>query len=148
MKFLSNLIYSIGFYFCILFSKEKMFNPKARKKIKSSTTVEHKLDYSKMHLKEGDQYRLGTSTVTLAKFGIEGKKEVAAKLEALRMKRELKEAKLKEKAVDIMLLPKEELYVYRINDWLTQREEFQKKLLEFENLSDEPPANPMNERST
>lgn len=86
-----------------------------------------------MALKAGDTYRLGECIVTLATFGIEGKKEVAAKLATWDEIRRQKEQALTEKGIQIMLMSPEELHAFQIDEWMKQRKAFNEKKY-YENL--------------
>lgn len=97
------------------------------------TQQRQKVKITKMALKAGDSYRLGECIVTLAQFGIAGKKEVAAKIEAVNKLRELRERQLTERGQKIMLLSPEELKKFEIDEWLKQRKSFNEKKF-YENL--------------
>lgn len=82
-------------------------------------------------LKEGDQYRLGEATVTLAKFGIEGKQEVAAKIAAADARRKARMDAQTEKAIDIMLMTPEQLLDFRIGEWTEKRKKYSEAFQKF-----------------
>jgi len=108
------LIYAILFYVSVWLTKFKdAFRPK--------TKQQHKVKSTKIAYKEGESYRLGECIVTLAKFGLEGKKEVEAKLLAYEAQRVEKERQLTEKAQKIMLMSPEELKEFMVEDWIKQR---------------------------
>lgn len=126
MRKLNNLIQAAIFYAGVKFTKLKgWWKPfsKQHKKVK----------VTQMALKAGDTYRLGECIVTLATFGIEGKKEVAAKLATWDEIRRQKEQALTEKGIQIMLMSPEELHAFQIDEWMKQRKAFNEKKY-YENL--------------
>lgn len=115
-----SVIYAILFYLSVWFTKFKdAFKPK--------TKQQHKVKANKIAYKEGESYRLGECIVTLAKFGPEGKQEVAAKLLAYETQRLDKERKLTERAQEIMLMGAEELKQFQVEEWIKQRKAFNEK---------------------
>lgn len=82
-------------------------------------------------LKAGDQYKLGEATITLAKFGIEGKLEVAAKIKAAKLRREAKLKAQTEKGIEMMLMSPEKLSKSVIEDWLQKRKNFSEAFKKF-----------------
>ena len=123
-----NFVYTLIFYASVTFSKLKgLWRPLTKQHKKVKTT--------KLVLKEGESYRLGECVVTLAKFGIEGKQEVAKKLQAWEKVRQEREEAYKQKAIDIMLLNPEELQRYQVEEWVKQRKAFNEKKF-YENLRD------------
>lgn len=114
------------FYCGVTFTKLKKFWKPFTKQYK-------KVKITQIALKEGDSYRLGECIVTLAKFGIEGKKEVAAKIAFWNQAREQKEKELTEKSIEIMLMDPKKLEQYQIEEWLKQRKSFNEKKF-YENL--------------
>lgn len=117
MNFVKTLLYAVLFYCGVLLTK-------FREAWKPKTKQHHKVKATKIAYKQGESYRLGECIVTLAKFGPEGKQEVAAKLLAYETQRLDKERKLTEKAENIMLMDFEELKVYMVDEWLKKRQEF------------------------
>jgi len=87
-------------------------------------------------LKEGDQYRLGEATVTLAKFGVEGKQEVAQKIAEADARREKRKQQQTEYGEKIMLMSPEELSEFKILEWLDKRKKHEEKLTEIMNQPD------------
>lgn len=73
--------------------------------------------------------------MTLAKFGIEGKEEVAKKIAYWEQVRQEREQKYKEKAVNIMLMNPEELKQFQVESWIKERKAFNEKKF-YENLED------------
>ena len=126
MRKLNNLIQAIIFYVSVTFTKLKDW-------WRPLTKQHKKVKITKIALKEGESYRLGECIVTLAKFGIEGKKEVAEKLKHYEQLRLAKEQKLTEKGIQIMLMNPKELEQYQIDEWLKQRKSFNEKKY-YENL--------------
>lgn len=123
-----NFLSALLFYCGITFTKLKgLWRPltKQHKKVK----------VTKLALKEGQSYRLGECVVTLAKFGIEGKQEVAKKIAYWEQVRKDREEKYKQKAIDIMLMTPEQLKQYQVESWIQQRKAFNEKKF-YENLSD------------
>lgn len=112
LRIIKNLFGALIFYLGVKFSKLK-------DKFFERTGQHHKVKITKMALKAGDSYRLGECIVTLATFGIEGKKEVAEKIKAIEAIRALRERELTEKAEKIMLMSPEELEQFKVNEWLT-----------------------------
>lgn len=129
LKFLVNLVQATLFYLSVQVTKFKRGNWKPFAK------QHHKVKVTKMALKAGDSYRLGECIVTLAKFGIEGKQEVAAKITAFNKRRELRHKELTEQAEKIMLMSPEELKRYQVEEWLKQRRSFNEQKF-YENLKD------------
>jgi hypothetical protein len=120
MRFIFNFLHALIFYLSVSFTKFKdWWRPKAKQ--------QHKVKATKIAYKEGESYRLGECIVTLAKFGIEGKQEVAAKLLAYETQRIEKERQLTERAEEIMLMNPEELEQFRVEEWLKQRKAFNEK---------------------
>jgi hypothetical protein len=125
-KLFINLFHALVFYCGVSFTKMKgWWRPRTQQR--------QKVKITKMALKAGDSYRLGECIVTLAQFGIAGKKEVAAKIEAVNKLRELRERQLTERGQKIMLLSPEELKKFEIDEWLKQRKSFNEKKF-YENL--------------
>lgn len=129
LKFLFNLIQATLFYVSVQITKFK------KGKWKPFAKQHHKVKVTKMALKAGDSYRLGECIVTLAKFGIEGKQEVAAKIAAFNKLKELRHKELTEQAEKIMLMSQEELKQYQVEEWLKQRKSFNEQKF-YENLKD------------
>lgn len=129
LKLVSNLIQATLFYLSVQITKfkERGWRP--------FTKQQHKVKITKIALKAGDSYRLGECIVTLAKFGIEGKQEVAAKIEAYNKLKELRHKELTEEAEKIMLMSPKELEAHQIEEWLKQRKSFNEKKF-YENLND------------
>lgn len=128
MKVLKLIIYAALFYVSVWFSKlREAWKPKAKQLQKVKST--------KIAYKEGESYRLGQCIVTLAKFGIEGKQEVAAKLLAYETQRLEKERKLTEKAEKIMLMNPEELKEFMVEEWIRNRKAFNEKKF-YDNLNE------------
>jgi hypothetical protein len=126
MRKLSNLIQAAIFYAGVKFTKLKgLWKPfsKQHKKVKITQVA----------LKAGDTYRLGECIVTLATFGVEGKKEVSAKLAKWEEIRQQKEQAITDKGIQIMLMKPEELEQFQINEWMKQRKAFNEKKY-YENL--------------
>lgn len=67
--------------------------------------------------KVGESYRVGEMIVTLRA----SKAEVAKVLAEYEAKRLAKEAKLRERAIDIMLMTPEQLMELKVNEWLDKR---------------------------
>lgn len=117
MNFVKSFVHALLFYVGVWLTKFKdSWRPKTRQ--------QHKVKATKIAYKEGESYRLGECIVTLAKFGPEGKKEVAAKLLAYEAQRQDKERRLTQKAEKIMLMNPEELKDFMVEDWLSKRKEF------------------------
>lgn len=117
MKFVFNFIHAVLFYLSVSLTKFKeAWKPKTRQ--------QHKVKSTKIAYKEGESYRLGECIVTLAKFGPEGKQEVAAKLLAYETQRLEKERGLTERAEKIMLMSPEELKEFMVDEWLKKRKQF------------------------
>ena len=129
MKFITTLIHALLFYFGVLFTK---FKDAWKPKIKQ----QHKVKSTKIAYKQGESYRLGQCVVTLAKFGIEGKEEVAAKIAAIDKIREEKHKKYTDKAESIMLMTPEELKQFQVEEWIANRKRFNEKKM-YENLSED-----------
>lgn len=113
VKLIINLFHALVFYLGIKFTKLKAL-------FFDRTGQHHKVKVTKLAFKEGESYRLGECIVTLAKFGIEGKQQVAEKIKAIEALRALRDAELTEKAEKIMLMSPEELEQFKVNEWLTQ----------------------------
>lgn len=129
LRTLLNFLQALIFYLSVSLSKLKgLWRPltKQHKKVK----------VNKLTLKEGESYRLGECVVTLAKFGVEGKQEVAAKIEAYEQQRKEREEKYKEKGINIMLMNPEELKQFQVSEWIKQRKAFNEKKF-YDNLSEE-----------
>lgn len=114
------ILWGIVFYWSISWAK-------FRQNRHSKSKQHHKVKATKIAYKEGESYRLGECVVTLAKFGPEGKQEVAAKLLAYETQRIEKERKLTERAQEIMLMNPEELKEFQIEEWIRQRKAFNEK---------------------
>jgi len=120
LRLINNLVSALIFYLGVKLTrfKEKLFE---------RTGQHHKVKSTKLALKEGESYRLGECIVTLAKFGIEGKQQVAEKIKAIEAIRALRERELTEKAEKIMLMSEEELEQFRINEWLERMKSINEK---------------------
>lgn len=156
LKWLQNIFYSLKFYLAIVWGKvrstkrapssvrktdEKDFQTRAEfEHAQQQRSVFHSL------LKEGDEYKCGESTVTLAKFGVEGKQEVAKKIAAADKRREDKQKFLTERGEKIMLMSPDELQEFKINEWLENRNKIKNLIKEFEENSDDPPTPDANVR--
>lgn len=128
IRLILNFIHALCFYLGVTFTKLKgWWRPltKQHKKVKAT----------KIALKEGESYRLGECIVTLAKFGMEGKQEVAKKIAYWDQVRKEREEKYKQKAIDIMLLNPEQLKEYQVESWIQQRKAFNEKKF-YENLNE------------
>lgn len=112
-RIINNLVSALVFYLGIKFTKLKSF-------FFERTGQHHKVKITKLALKEGESYRLGECIVTLAKFGIEGKQQVAEKIKAIEAIRALRERELTEKAEKIMLMSEKELQQFKVNEWLNK----------------------------
>lgn len=112
-RIINNLIGALLFYLGVKFTKLKAF-------FFERTGQHHKVKITKLALKEGESYRLGECIVTLAKFGIEGKQQVAEKIKAVEAIRALRERELTERAEKIMLMSPEELEQFKVNEWLNK----------------------------
>lgn len=133
MRFFSNLFNAIRFCLSIRFTKLKGFRkPKSRQ--------ERKVKSTKIAYRAYESYRLGECIVTLAKFGPEGKLEVAEKLKAYEATRINKERELSEEGERIMLMSPEELKRYQIEEWLKQRRGLSEKQI-YDSLSNEYQTN-------
>jgi hypothetical protein len=126
MRKLNNLLQATIFYLGVKLTKLKGW-------WKPFTRQHKRVKITQVALKEGDTYRLGECIVTLAKFGIEGKKEVAAKIAHWDLVRREKEERYKQKGIEIMMMKPEELEQYQINEWIKQRKAFNEKKF-YENL--------------
>lgn len=127
-KLFKNLFHALVFYCGVSFTKIKgWWRPRTQQRQKAKIT--------KMALKAGDSYRLGECIVTLAQFGIAGKKEVAAKIEAINKMRELRELELTERGEKIMLMSPEEVQKFQVEEWLRNRTKFNEKKL-YDSLDD------------
>lgn len=113
LRLINNIVHALIFYLGIRLTKLKAF-------FFERTGQHHKVNITKIALKEGESYRLGECIVTLAKFGIEGKQQVAEKIKAIEAIRALRDAELTEKAEKIMLMSPEELEQFKVNEWLSQ----------------------------
>lgn len=130
LKTISNVIFALKLYAGIILSKVR-FVSKNGTKMKRGLSVRQLFDRKQrtrylMHslLKEGDQYRLGTATVTLAKFGVEGKAEVAKKIAAATARREERKRILTERGEEMMLMSPEELLEFQIKNWTEERAQY------------------------
>ena len=65
----------------------------------------------------GESYRLGEAIVTVHS----NKESMLAAIRATDLRREAREAKMRERAIDLMLLTPEQLEQYKIGEWLTER---------------------------
>lgn len=127
MRYIFATIYAFLFWVSVWINKfEKALLPKSKQ--------HHKVKTTKIAYKEGESYRLGECIVTLAKFGPEGKEEVAAKLAAFEAERIAKEQRLTERAEKIMLMKPEELQELMVQDWIAERKAFNEKKF-YENLA-------------
>lgn len=126
MNFIKTLLYAVLFYCGVLLTK-------FREAWKPKTKQQHKVKSTKIAYKEGESYRLGECIVTLAKFGPEGKQEVAAKLLAYEAQRQDKENKLTERAEKIMLMTPDEVKEFMVEEWLKKRKEVNEQKL-YESL--------------
>lgn len=97
-------------------------------------------------LKEGDQYKCGEATITLAKFGVEGKQEVEKKIIAADERREARQKLLTERSEKIMLMSPDELQEFKVSEWLENREKIKNLIEEFEKNPDVPPTPDANVR--
>lgn len=142
MKKLSNLIWSLKFYFGTLFSKVKF--TKAFHRFEKKTDMRQAQEAKRraryeMHslLKVGDTYKLGEGTCTLAKFGVEGKEEVKKKIEAADARREERRRILTARAEEIMLMKPDELVQFQLEKWFKERKDFTEKVSGFKKLTKE-----------
>jgi hypothetical protein len=71
------------------------------------------------HFKPGDTYKLGECIVTVHK----NKASMLAAIAATDARRAAREAAMRERAIDIMLMSPEELKQFKVNDWLKERAE-------------------------
>ena len=127
-RLILNFIHALCFYLGVTLTKLKGW-------WKPLTKQHKKVKVTKIALKEGQSYRLGECIVTLAKFGMEGKQEVAKKIAYWNQVRKEREEKYKQKAIDIMLLNPEQLKEYQVESWIQQRKAFNEKKF-YENLNE------------
>lgn len=160
IKQILNWFYSLHFYIGVTLSKV-VEKHRTRILIKRKASLRHGFDKNQrarylFHsmLKEGDQYRIGNATVTLMKFGVEGKEQVATRIAQADARREGRRKKLTEKGEEIMLLPPEKLLEFQVNEWLETREKFKELQKKFPKLSKEqlsgeslPAAHPQKDSS-
>lgn len=125
-----NFIHALWFYLGVLFT-----NLKKSKWWRPGTKQHKKVSITKIALKEGESYRLGECIVTLAKFGVEGKQEVAKKIAYWEQKAKEKEEALTKRGQEIMLMTPEELKQFQVDEWVKQRKAFNEKKF-YENLRD------------
>ncbi|NBO36857.1 hypothetical protein EBU91_04915 [bacterium] len=111
LKLINNIFHALVFYLGVKVTRFKAF-------LFERTGQHHKVKATKLALKEGESYRLGECIVTLAKFGIEGKQQVAEKIKAIEAIRALREADLTQRAEKIMLMSPAELEQFKVNEWL------------------------------
>lgn len=112
LRLINNVFHALVFYLGVKLTRLKSF-------FFERTGQHHKVKVTKLAFKEGESYRLGECIVTLAKFGIEGKQQVAEKIKAIEALRALRDAELTEKAEKIMLMSEEELEQFKVNEWLS-----------------------------
>lgn len=124
-----NFLHALWFYLGVTFTnlKKVWWRPKSKQHKKVSVT--------KIAFKEGESYRLGECIVTLAKFGPEGKQEVASKIAYWELVRKQKEEELTKRGQEIMLMSPEELKQLQVEEWIKQRKAFNEKKY-YENLRD------------
>jgi len=113
LRLINNIFHALLFYVGVRLTRLKAL-------FFERTGQHHKVKATKLALKEGESYRLGECIVTLAKFGIEGKQQVAEKIKVIDALRALKETELTEKAEKIMLMSEEELEQFKVNEWLSR----------------------------
>ena len=135
MNWIKAQVTGLIFYASVRLSKLKAFIKNTiilRQKVSLRQAFEKKQrDRYLFHqmLKAHDTYKLGEAIVTLAKFGVEGKKEVAMKIAAANERREKKQIRLREKGIEIMMMSPEELQIFKINEWISSRKTFNEKKL-------------------
>ena len=129
IRIFCNFVRAVIFYLSIWVNKIQIWD------IRSKARQIKKVKVTKIALKEGQSYRLGECIVTLAKFGMEGKQEVAKKIAYWDQVRKEREEKYKQKAIDIMLLNPEQLKEYQVESWIQQRKAFNEKKF-YENLNE------------
>lgn len=129
IRIFCNFVRAVIFYLSIWVNKIQIWE------IRSKARQIKKVKVTKIALKEGQSYRLGECIVTLAKFGMEGKQEVAKKIAYWNQVRKEREEKYKQKAIDIMLLNPEQLKEYQVESWIQQRKAFNEKKF-YENLNE------------
>lgn len=130
LRKLLNFLYSIQLYVRIFISK-------VRATKRTGVKITKKVRITQLSLKESDHYKLGESTVTLAKFGIEGKQEVAKKIAAADARRAERAKRHTARAEEIMLIPPDQLLNFQIEEWLEKRKKFAEKLSAFPELTEE-----------
>ena len=146
IRFFVNFFSAAKFYFGVTLERRpKIFKPRSKliQKMTSRQAFEKKqraryLVHSM--LKEGDSYKLGEATVTLARFGREGKEDVSAKIAAAAARRKERMDFLTKRGEDIMLMTKEQIREMQLEEWLEKRREHQEKIYRIMNGPDEPPA--------
>lgn len=124
-----NLFHALWFYLGVTFTSLKKLWGRPR------TKQHKKVRTTQIAYKEGESYRLGECIVTLAKFGVEGKQEVAAKIAYWDLMRKQKEEELTKRGQEIMLMSPEELKQLQVEEWIQQRKAFNEKKY-YENLRD------------
>jgi hypothetical protein len=83
-----------------------------------NVTISHQYQLDKhTDFKVGESYRLGEAVVTLRA----SKAEVQAIIAATDKRRAEKEAKLRERAIEIMLMSPEQLKQFQLDEWLSKR---------------------------
>lgn len=146
-KKISNFFHALKFFVGVTWEKrpkkwkaktkqvQKLSLKESQEKKRQARLLMHSL------LKEGDSYKMGEATVTLAKFGVEGKKEVQAKIEAAAKRRAEKWEKARERGMDLMMMTPEQIHELKLDEWISKRKDFQKKLEEFDSIPEsEPPS--------
>jgi hypothetical protein len=123
------LLHKINSFLFSLFWYLNLIIERKVKWLKPNAKQIQKIKITKLALKEGDHYKLGECTVTLAKFGIEGKQEVARKIEAANKRRSERQEMLTQKGTDLMLLSPDELLKFKIDEWLKARKAVNEKLI-------------------
>jgi len=94
-------------------------------------------------LKEGDSYAMGSeATVTLAKFGVEGKEEVKKKIAAADERRAAKMAAQRERAIGIMLMKPEELLAMQTEEWFAKRKKYKEEQQKISSIAGLPEVEP------
>lgn len=145
IRFIVNYLSALKFYLGVTWEKRpKLFKPRSKlfQRMASRQEFEKKQRARYlMHamLKEGDTYKLGEATVTLAKFGREGKEEVSAKIAAAAARRKERMDFLTKKGEDIMLMTKEQIREMQLEEWLDKRKKVQQRIDEIMASPDEPP---------
>lgn len=147
IKKLNNFLRALKFFVDVTWEKRpKKLKPRTKQvqKLSLKETQEKKRRACyEMHalLKEGDSYKFGEGTVTLAKFGVEGKAEVQSKIAAAAKRRAEKWVKARERGIELMMMSEEQIQELKLDEWFSKRKDFQKKLLEFDSLPEvEPPS--------